>query len=146
MIKKFIMLLTAFTLVFAPMSFVAVDDAFAKGYKSGKKSFSPAQNDSNVQKSDTNTNASKTTVDSKTSQTKNTAAKSSGGGMMKGLLLGGLGGLLLGSMFAGLGSLGPILAFLFNILTVMAVVMLIVKAFRYFKKQRERKAEEAWKR
>lgn len=136
MLKKLVMIITAFALLFAPLSFVGVNDVEveAKGYKSGKKSFSPTPKKSDDVKQDQNVNANKT------SPTTNAATPKKSGGLMKGLLLGGIGGLLLGSMFAGLGSLGSILAFLVNILFFVAVFMLIRKGYRYFKQQREKQA------
>ena len=38
---------------------------------------------------------------------------------MKGLLLGGLGGLLMGSLFANMGALGSVLAFMVNMLVMV---------------------------
>ncbi|CJH79345.1 Uncharacterised protein [Streptococcus pneumoniae] len=65
---------------------------------------------------------------------------------MKGLLLGGLGGLLMGSLFANMGALGSVLAFMVNMLVMAGIVMLAVRAFKYFKDQRKKKADEvAWK-
>lgn len=66
---------------------------------------------------------------------------------MKGLLLGGLGGLLIGSLFANMGALGSVLAFMVNMLVMAGIVMLAVRAFKYFKDQRKKKEDEvAWKR
>lgn len=65
---------------------------------------------------------------------------------MKGLLLGGLGGLLMGSLFANMGALGSVLAFMVNMLVMAGIVMLAIRAFKYFKDQRKKKADEvAWK-
>ncbi|MFD3449768.1 hypothetical protein ACFDTO_34915 [Microbacteriaceae bacterium 4G12] len=142
--KKIMQIIAAFTLVFATLSFVSVDQAMAKGYKSGKKSYTPSQNQPAPSKQDTNINAKKTTPDTKTTNSKTT--KSNKGSFVKGLLLGGLGGLLMGSLFSGLGSFGSVLAFLVNMLMFVGIIMIIRRAFIYFKQQRERKVEESWRR
>lgn len=119
-----------------------------KSYKSGKKSYTPSSGQKSkvdLNKKDSNVNSQKTTTDSKTKAT-NTAPKSNKGGFMKGLLLGGLGGLLMGSLFANMGALGSVLAFMVNMLVMAGIVMLAVRAFKYFKDQRKKKADEvAWK-
>ncbi len=77
-----------------------------KSYKSGKKSFTPSSGQKSkvdLNKKDSNVNSQKTTPDSKTKAT-NTAPKSNKGSFMKGLLLGGLGGLLMGSFICKYGS------------------------------------------
>lgn len=149
MLKKFVTVLTAFMVVFAAGNFVFTDNVAAKSYKSGKKSFTPSSGQNskvNLNKKDSNVNAKKTTPDSKTKAT-NTAPKSNKGSFMKGLLLGGLGGLLMGSLFANMGALGSVLAFMVNMLVMAGIVMLAVRAFKYFKNQRKKQAEEAaWKR
>ncbi|MCM3737208.1 hypothetical protein M3215_15725 [Bacillus cytotoxicus] len=150
MLKKMVTILTAFMFVFAAGSFVSVDSAYAKSYKSGKKSYTPSSSQTqkskvDLNKKDSNVNANKTT-DSKTKAT-NTAPKSNKGGFMKGLLLGGLGGLLMGSMFGHMGALGSVLAFMVNMLVMAGIVILAVRAFKYFKDQRKKRVEEAaWKR
>ncbi|MFD0771908.1 hypothetical protein ACFQZ1_24575 [Bacillus sp. CGMCC 1.60114] len=150
MLKKIVTILTAFMFVFAASSFISVDSAYAKTYKSGKKSYTPSSGQTqkstvDLKKKDSNVNANKTT-DSKTKAT-NTAPKSNKGSFMKGLLLGGLGGLLMGSLFANMGALGSVLAFMINMFVMAGIVMLAVRAFRYFKNQRKKQVEEAaWKR
>lgn len=55
--------------------------------------------------------------------------------------------MLFGSLFGDLGALGAILGFLINMLAIVAVIVLIRKAFVYFKNQRIKKQElNAWKR
>ncbi|MGG2065514.1 hypothetical protein [Bacillus sp. S14(2024)] len=148
MFKKIVTILTAFMFVFAASS--SVDSAYAKTYKSGKKSYTPSSGQTqkstvDLKKKDSNVNANKTT-DSKTKAT-NTAPKSNKGSFMKGLLLGGIGGLLMGSLFANMGALGSVLAFMVNMLVMAGIVMLAVRAFKYFKNQRKKQVEEAaWKR
>ncbi|HDV8361196.1 MULTISPECIES: hypothetical protein [Bacillus] len=148
MLKKLVAIMTAFMVIFGASSFMFVDHAAAKSYKSGKKSFTPSSGQKSkvdLNKKESNVNSQKTTPDSKTKAT-NTAPKSNKGSFMKGLLLGGLGGLLMGSLFANMGALGSVLAFMVNMLVMAGIVMLAVRAFKYFKDQRKKKADEvAWK-
>jgi predicted lipid-binding transport protein (Tim44 family) len=141
MFKKIMVVFTAFMLVFASVGFLSVDTADAKGYKSGKKSYdskSTQTDKSKVdKKEDNNVNAKKTTPET---------AKSNKGGFMKGMLLGGLGGLLLGSLFADMGILGSILAFMVNALVMAGIVLIAIRIFKHFKDKRKKKVEEAaWK-
>ncbi|MDL2417980.1 hypothetical protein ACTIGL_12835 [Bacillus shihchuchen] len=149
MLKKLVAVMTAFMVIFGASSFMFVDRAAAKSYKSGKKSFTPSSGQKSkvdLNKKDSNVNSQKTTPDSKTKAT-NTAPKSNKGSFMKGLLLGGLGGLLMGSLFANMGALGSVLAFMVNMLVMAGIVMLAIRAFKYFKDQRKKKEDEvAWKR
>lgn len=52
---------------------------------------------------------------------------------MKGLMLGGLAGLLFGSLFSGMGLLGNILGLLINVAAIAVIVMLVVKIMNMFK-------------
>ncbi|MDQ0216351.1 putative lipid-binding transport protein (Tim44 family) [Oikeobacillus pervagus] len=147
--KKILKFFMAFAIILAPISFVAIDDASAKGYKSGKRSYSPSKSQPVFPKKDTNNQSSKVKQDENKTVKNNTAAqKPNKGGMLKGLLLGGLGGLLIGSLFAGmgLGGFGSILAFIVNILVIVGIIMLIRNIFIYFKNSRKQKAENEWRR
>ncbi|PEY37553.1 hypothetical protein CN354_12315 [Bacillus cereus] len=149
MLKKLVTVMTAFMVVFGASSFLFVDHAAAKSYKSGKKSYTPSSGQNSkvdLNKKDSNVNAQKTNPDTKT-KASNTAPKSNKGSFMKGLLLGGLGGLLMGSLFANMGALGSVLAFMVNMLVMAGIVMLAIRAFKYFKNQRKKQVEEAtWRR
>ncbi|WP_369899487.1 hypothetical protein [Bacillus manliponensis] len=147
MMKKIVTVLTAFMLIFTAGSFIGVNHVDAKGYKSGKKSYTPPSGQTDKSKfggtkSDSNVNVKKTSPDSKTKAT-NTAPKKSKSGLMKGLLLGGLGGLLLGSLFANMGVLGSILAFMVNMLVMVGIIMIAIRIFKYFKNKRKKQVEEA---
>lgn len=145
MLKKLVTVMTAFTVIFTASNFMFVDTAAAKSYKSGQKSYTPSSGQKSkvdLNKKDSNVQAKKTTPDTKA---KNTApkSKSNKGSFMKGLLVGGIGGLLMGSLFANMGALGSILAFMINMAVMAGIVMLAVRAFKYFKNQRKKQAEEA---
>ncbi|MCM3757122.1 hypothetical protein M3197_06415 [Sporosarcina aquimarina] len=135
--KKIAAAFLALTLILSPIGTIVFNDhspsAEAKGYKSGKKGFSPNQN-----------NFNKPAVDKKdnTSFTKNTgsqAAKPKSGGLMKGLMLGGLAGLLFGGLFANMGILGSILGLLVNVFAIIAIIGVIRMAYLYFKKKKQDK-------
>lgn len=136
--KKIAAAFLALTLILSPIGTIVFNDhapsAEAKGYKSGKKGFTPNQNNFNkpaVDKKKDNTSFSKNNG----SQT----AKPKSGGIMKGLMLGGLAGLLFGSLFANMGILGSILGLLVNVFAIIAVIGIIRMAFNYFKKKKQDK-------
>lgn len=132
MFKKLLVFFVAFALIFTPGGLFEHQqaDAKAKSYKSGSKSFTPTKNDSQMN-STTNKPASNTT--------NATPAKSpTSGGFMKGLLFGGMAGLLLGSML-GEGMLAAIFGLLINILAVAVIFMIARKIFVYFKDQRKQR-------
>lgn len=62
---------------------------------------------------------------------------------MKGLMLGGLAGLLFGSLFSGMGLLGNILGLLINVAAIVVIVMLVIKIVNMFK-DKKRKEEAQW--
>ncbi len=148
MLKKLVSVMTAFMVIFGASSFVFVDHASRKVTNLVKSHLHQVLDKSqkvNLNKKDSNVNSQKTNPDTKTKAT-NTAPKSNKGSFMKGLLLGGLGGLLMGSLFSNMGALGSILAFMVNMLVMAGIVMLAIRAFKYFKDQRKKQAEEtAWR-
>lgn len=142
--KKLGMVLFAFTLLFASVSTVLVFDdtaVEAKSYKSGKKGFSP--NKSNIQK-DKNTDSS--TVNKNTKDKTNTTATKGGfssGGFMRGLFVGGLAGMLFGSLFSDMGALGSLLGFIINVGAILLVVYLVLKI--YYAMKRKNEASNQWR-
>lgn len=135
--KKFAAVCLALTLIFSPIgSYVFQDQsptADARGYKSGKRGFTPNQN-----------NFNKPAVDKKKDQTSFTkdkhaqTAKPKSGGLMKGLMVGGLAGLLFGSLFANMGILGSLLGMLINVFAIIAVIGIIRMVFTHFKRKKAR--------
>lgn len=115
----------------------------AKGYKSGKKGFNFNNNQqnqkSNIQKKDNDS----TTVNKSNTTTNNKGFTS--GGLMRGLFVGGLAGLLFGSLFANMGMLGSILGFMINILGILVLFWLIKKVFISLTKRRDEEPNP-WKR
>ncbi|MBB6443900.1 hypothetical protein [Bacillus benzoevorans] len=147
--KKLIAALFSAVLIFTPVGNVIFNDhtttVEAKGYKSGKKSFSPNNNRSNpttnFQKKDNTTNS---TVNKSTVNKGKTGGFFSGG-LMKGLMLGGLAGLLFGSLFANMGILGSVLGLLVNILGIMILIAVIRKIFSIFRDKKKKEDPNPWR-
>ncbi|MCM3236592.1 hypothetical protein M3589_02520 [Heyndrickxia oleronia] len=140
--KKLIMFLTAFTLIFSVTSIGFVHDADAKGYRSGKRSYSPSQSTPFSTNKNTNTNRIQQEKKNNTfSNSKSVTNKTNKGGFMKGMLLGGLGGLLIGNLFGGMGmgAFGSILAGFVNVIILIGVIMVIVRIFSFFKRNKTRR-------
>lgn len=138
MLKKIVMVAMAFTLFFA---FTFHDNADARrggsfgggSYKSGVKSYKTTP------KKSTTTDKATTSSTKNPNGTSSTAKRGffSGGSFMKGLMIGGLSGLLFGSLFSGMGGFGNILGFLVNIFAIYLVVMVIAALFRRFSRPRK---------
>lgn len=140
--KKWIMVFLALAVVFS-FGLAIQDAADAKGYKSGKKSFSPTQSNHQINSTPTKPDAGSSVLPSSKPMTSTPGS----GGFMKGLLYGGLAGLLFGSLFGNLGFLGAILGFLVNLLAVIAVVAIVIRLYTFIKDQRrKREFHNAWKR
>ncbi|TCP29307.1 hypothetical protein EV207_111111 [Scopulibacillus darangshiensis] len=143
MMKKIVAALTVLTFLFTPVGNVIFHDdtttASAKGYRSGIKSFNTnkGSNKSIFQnKSQTNKQKSNSLF-----QNRKTSKK---GGLMKGLLYGGLAGLLFGSLLGNLGGLGSILGLMVNIFAIIAVISIIRMIFTSFRKKRRRE-DPTWR-
>jgi len=140
--KKLMLFLMAFTVFFAV---TAVDSADARrgGFKAPKKSYTqqPSKPADNVRNSDTPAAGTGAAAGGAGAAA---AAKKpgffGGGSFMKGMMIGGLAGLMFGGLFAGMGAFGNILGFLINVLAIYVVIVLIRYAFQYFKNKR-REAE-----
>lgn len=133
--KKFTLALMAILLV---LVMVAPQDADARGrggYKSPVGGFknTPAKKD----------NISQTTPTAKTPGATTGAGAAnrgffSGGSFAKGLLVGGLAGMLFGGLFGGMGFLGDILGLLVNIGGIIIVIFLAARLFNYFTQRSNR--------
>ncbi|WP_153733121.1 hypothetical protein [Sporosarcina obsidiansis] len=140
--KKFAAFFLAAVLVLSPIGNIIFQDqitAEARGYKSGKKSFSTPNKvqPSKAEKKQDNTNQN----DNKAAASK-TSKPGMGGGLMKGLLVGGLAGLLFGSLFANMGMLGSILGLMINVLAIVFIIVMIRKIFTIFKDKQRKRDEE----
>lgn len=142
--KKLAAAFLALTLIFSPIGSYVFQDhapaAEAKGYKSGKKGFSPNQNNFNKPAVDKKKDQTSFTKD-KSAQT----AKPKSGGLMKGLMVGGLAGLLFGSLFANMGILGSLLGLLVNVFAIVAVIAVVRMVYVHFKKKKtDREDMQRW--
>lgn len=129
--KKMLLVIMSSLLIFAVIT-PSVVDAKGRSYKSPSGSFKkptqPAkENVSNTQKT-TPTNGA------------NTPAKRgflSGGGLMKGLLIGGIAGMLFGGMFGSMGALGNIFGLLINLLAIYFLYRIIRNIVVFFINRRK---------
>ncbi|MCI3920410.1 hypothetical protein MO973_09205 [Paenibacillus sp. TRM 82003] len=136
MLKKITALFVALALVFS-ISAPLIDSVDAKRYRSPSKSYQPATPNKATPQNNNNAATDGTTNRAGTTAPGTTAPKTGGGffgggGLMRGLMLGGLAGLMFGGLLAGLGGLGSILGMLINVLAIVAIFVLVRKAFRYF--------------
>lgn len=103
------------------------------GFKSGTRSYTTTPKkttDSGVSKTDN----TKSSTGSTSSTSSTGRGFFSGGSLFKGMMMGGLAGLLFGSMFAGMGMIGNFLGLAINLFAIYAVVMIVLALFR--RKQR----------
>jgi predicted lipid-binding transport protein (Tim44 family) len=127
--KKMFALFVTFSLLFGTVA-PLIDSADAKPrYRSPSKSYKPDAAKDSPQRTDNVNNGAATT---KPGATAPGTRSPFGGGLMKGLFLGGLAGLMFGGLLAGLGGLGPILGLLINVIALFALFVLVRKAVRYF--------------
>lgn len=155
--KKLSAIFIAFALVFSSFGTTVLFDGEetveAKRYKSGKKSFNSnpgSTNNNNIQKSDKDagsTNTNKATNNNNKSTTDTTAKKGgfTAGGLMKGLFIGGLAGLLFGSLFSDMGLIGNILGFMINAAAILFIVFICMKIWQMIKRKNDKEVTETWK-
>ncbi|QKS46562.1 hypothetical protein HUB94_14555 [Paenibacillus cellulosilyticus] len=124
-----------FTLLFVLVNQTA--DAKPRGsIKSPKKSYTQTPKQDN--------NVSQTNPGTKTGTTSGTTGKTttanrgffSGGSFMKGLMIGGIAGLLFGGLFSNMGFLGNLIGLLMNIMAIVALIALVRLGIRYFRDRR----------
>lgn len=144
--KKLAALFLAATLIFSPIGNIIFQDeitAEARGYKSGKKSFSTPNKvqPNKIEKKQDNTKADNAKKNDTTAAAK-TNKPGMGGGLMKGLLVGGLAGLLFGSLFANMGMLGSILGLMINVIAIGFIIFMIRKIFVLYKEKQRKKEED----
>lgn len=138
--KKFMAALVALTIIFSPLGNVVVQDlqqteVSAKKYRSGSKGFKPAPSQNQ------NVNRQNNTVNNRNNAT---TTRNNNGGLMRGIMYGGIAGLLFGGLLAGMGGLGPILGMAINIIGILLVFMLISRLITAVKKKREE--NDPWRR
>ncbi|MEF2964745.1 hypothetical protein V3851_02800 [Paenibacillus sp. M1] len=134
MLKRLTMIVMAFTLIFA---FASPDLADAKrgGFKSGTRSYTTTPKKSTTNDYQKSSDTSSTQKPGATTGTNTGRGFFSGGGFMKGLMVGGLAGLLFGGLFSGMGFFGNLLGLAVNLLAIYAVISVVVWLFRRFKRR-----------
>jgi hypothetical protein len=142
--KKIITAMLAATLFFSPAAGFVFNDqpatVEAKGYKSGKRGFNMQHNRSNFQqKQRQETPATKSQM-----QQPNPKGGFFSGGLMKGLMFGGIAGLLFGSLFAHMGVLGPLLGLVINVAAIYVLIVLIRKVFELLRNENKREDTNPW--
>jgi len=151
--KKLSAILIAITLAFSSVGTVIpfmdhVQTAEAKSYKSGKKSYNtnPGSTNKNIQNYDSGSNS---TVNKSTTTNKSTSTASKGGfssgGLMKGLFIGGLAGLLFGSLFSDMGLIGNLLGFMINAAAIIIIVFICMKIYQMMKRKNNKEVTNSWK-
>ncbi|AWB45425.1 hypothetical protein DCC85_15150 [Paenibacillus sp. CAA11] len=140
MFKKLTLVVMALTLFLA---FTIHDNADARrggGYKSGTRSYTtiPKKSNDSVSKSSSTTNRNGATGAS------TNRGFFSGGGFWKGMMIGGLAGMLFGGMFSGMGFFGNILGFAVNLFAIYLIVVIAVALFRRFRQKPNRPRDDRY--
>jgi predicted lipid-binding transport protein (Tim44 family) len=108
-------------------------DARPRSFRSPTKSFNktPAQSN-NMFKSNTSSK-------SKASASGTTANRGffSGGSFLKGMMIGGIAGMLFGHMFGGMGMMGNMLGFMLNLVALFALFWIIRSVFDAIRRRRD---------
>lgn len=134
MFKKFVAVFMAFTLLFVLVN-QTVDAKPRGSIKSPKKSYTQTpKTDNNV--SQTNPGTKTGTTAGKTGSTTTNRGFFSGGSFMKGLMIGGIAGLVFGGLFSNMGFLGNLIGLLMNIMAIVALIALVRFGIRYFRDRR----------
>jgi predicted lipid-binding transport protein (Tim44 family) len=130
--KKALLLLSLFAFTIAVTIPVDSADARPRSFSGGKKSFSntPSKSQSGVSSSST------TNKSSSTSGTSTNRGLFGGGSFMKGMMIGGLAGMLFGGMF-GSGAFGNMMGFLLNAIALFVLFAVIRGIYEAIKRRRQ---------
>jgi predicted lipid-binding transport protein (Tim44 family) len=132
--KKLLLVIMSSLLIFAVVTPSVVDAKGGRSYKSPSGSFkkptAPAKSTDNV------SNTKKTNPTNGAATTANRGFFS-GGGLMRGLLIGGIAGMLFGGMFGSMGALGNIFGLLINLLALYFLFRIIRNIVVYFINRRK---------
>jgi predicted lipid-binding transport protein (Tim44 family) len=131
MLKKIMSAIISAALVFTVLGMGTAENASAKSYRSIPRSYTPHyQQKSNYNQHSTinNPTNSKTLFGNKNIQRNN-------GGFLKGLFLGGLGGMLFSHLFGGagygFGLLSTIFSLVINLIVIVVIIAIISRIFRF---------------
>ncbi|GFN30777.1 hypothetical protein [Paenibacillus xylaniclasticus] len=134
MFKKGIALFMALTLLFVLVN-ESADAKPRRAIKSPKQSYTetPSKSSNNVSQSNPGTNSG---TKSGTTNPSTQRGFFSGGSFMKGLMIGGLAGLLFGGIFSNMGFFGNLIGLLINVMAIFALIAGIRAAINYFRNRR----------
>jgi predicted lipid-binding transport protein (Tim44 family) len=127
--------IVVFSLSLAPIAEAKRGGGFGGGYKSPKRTYTQTPTkpaDKNVN----NTSPGKNTGATNPAPPAGNRGFFSGGGIMRGLIIGGLAGLMFGTLFANMGAIGDLLGLLVNILAIYILFIAIRGIVRYYRNQR----------
>jgi len=132
--KKVASLFLAFSLVFA-VAAPLIEHADAKPrYRSPSRSYTPEAPAATPKRTDNVDNGATNRTGATTPGTAPRAGGFGAGGLMRGLMLGGLAGLMFGGLLSGLGAFGSILGLLINGLALVLLFVFIRNMYRKYKK------------
>lgn len=142
--KKWFAVVLALTLILSPSGFFLPatggdHQALAKGYRTGIKTFHSST------RTGTNSFFKNKTVRRSETNSSRSFGRSIGGSFMRGMVFGGLSGLLFGSLLSHFGGFGMMAGFLINILAVLAIIALIRYLFVSFTRRRRAEDDNPWK-
>lgn len=134
MMKKMMMIVMAFTLIFA---FTTPDLADAKrgGFKSGPRTYNPTPKNSTTSDYQKSSSTTSNKTSGTTTGTNTGGGFFSGGGFMRGLMVGGLAGMLFGGLFGNMGFFGNLLGLAVNLLAIYVIIIAVMALYRRFKRQ-----------
>ena len=120
--KKVLSAVLTAVLIFSPIGNVVFQDnsttVEAKSYRSGSKSFKSNNNSTNNNNFQQRKQADTNTTNRSAATTNTKRGFFSGGGLMRGLMIGGLAGMLFGGLFANMGFMGNILGLFINLIAI----------------------------
>lgn len=132
--KKGLLTLLVFAVTMTLSFGFLADSADAKRgggkFKSNKQSFTQ-QKDTNKSDSAATSQTNRNNTSTGAAQTTKSGSMFGNSGFMKGMIFGGLTGLLFGSMFANMGAFGEIFGLMINLLAIFAIFMVIRAAWTY---------------
>lgn len=141
--KKWVAIVLALTLVLSSASLFLPasgdQQAFAKGYRTGIRTYH------STTRTGTNSFFKNKTVRRSESTSSRSFGRSIGGSFMRGMIFGGLSGLLFGSLLSHFGGFGMMAGFLINILAVLAIIALIRYLFVSFTRRRHAEDDDRWR-
>ncbi|MDN4075024.1 MULTISPECIES: hypothetical protein [Fictibacillus] len=146
MLKKMIAATLVMTFVLMPVKDIVFHDqtqtVSAKGYRSGVKSFNSggkSGGSSFFQNKGQQQNKQKSFF----SKNNSYSAKAKKGGFMKGLIYGGIAGMLFGGLLGNMGAFGSFLGLMINIIAVLVIISLITRIFANLRNSRRRQ-DDRW--